>query len=1552
MRFKLVSPSPFPFSDAPFFSVERGGTFEDYLLQFYRFCHFLRFVVKLTRSKDRRVPFLHELVKCFDVGAEETWSYDKVIVAVDQVFISYGYEEVHNIRDWDLFLLIERRTEFPSFVLSFTDVIGERNILMAYLEIKRRNEGFIKIMNGILENSRERLTVAQKKVVDRALNDLEEGHGIAAFADEPTLLVMSSPPLEYRSEEEEGPTPPLSTSPEGFFPDLVDLAPLSPLLSPEEEPLLQPHPLRFSRALEELSRPDSEEEELGSEDEEVRRENEAWKRELLSKLVEWYGIKEEKIRAFMEKGIELFNESERNRNGWTGRRNSLIFTSDGQTYYTRAGDMIPFFLALVSCVFYKVKRNVQDRVAKQNFGSVKLTIKFKLLRGYNVVRGRKVPRLSDADFELQLPRVAFLNERNCFRSYSDFLYFWAGPGIGKPKLNEVRRTFLEDHPSGGTQMGNMTDWWLVKFANVLGDDTWRYRESEINNRDRISDKSFYSCTHIKADINIVTRAVPRNSRRIRGTGIKVGSQNLFWEGMMKGWPKEVIEHMVFMKGETGCYERALDCQCVPFRVEPYFCECKDKVWKDVTVDQLAEKAEGKNLMVIGILIPTKAERKVRMRGDQPERKFYIVYRSDTFYTEIMPKVIFVNLPQWNRGARGHCAIWRGSYVGLTSDYDKFKELCGYNVILQKLCTCAACICPFCGEILRCNKLLDVHYNIHYKRYTCDKCGLSYNDEQEYQDHCLFHCKVPRYMAKITLDKELQDYTEKDKSKDRLIIYADLESAIDSEGKHHNILAGWCDNVNLVVHIHRSLEEMLEAWNKLKEKELQIYFHNGEGYDFHFMIKALCKYPPKDVDSFVLTCDSSEKIRFFNVRFKKHTLYFRDTFAFVSTSLEKWVKSTIGSHEGGKEAIIKGTTKGFPCFMKNTDRDKIPIIFQKNPFPYNAIRKAEDLELPFSKMFEWIHQTDAVDLFCGKYTIEELYEIEKWWRVNYTSLGWFKIIDYYRDYLTCDVSQLCDCMEFFAANVLSEYDLNVHEYYGIPGLTWAAWLKQNRYQLDALPDPKFFDIVNSSIRGGQTGAMTRYYDADEEPDTFVCDLDCNSLYPTVMQKFTYPCNDWATSLAKDDELINSNLSSEETYSLGVHYLKKGLDTLHSRKRSGFVELDLEVVDDERFYSYVPLASKRTVRGVYDYQAMAEYAALYETSVESMCFSGLTQVVGKHEHYCCHTRLLEWYLENDVIRPLHIYKVITGHDEPVFRDYVTHNLEMRKKYAADPIKKMLYKLFNNSLYGKTYEDVTDRCSYEMVRTDKLQSLIDIHRVVEKFGEWTLVETKNDVCEINKPIYLGACITEFSKLWMYKFFYNFIRPAFPNTDVLYTDTDALTIRFSGYGIKSMRDIAEKLNADDDPYRGIRQVIDTSEFNPLPLEEKHIRHNGEAGLFKSETGEGRIMKMIALRAKTYIMVCDDGTIKMSVKGCPMDEKKKLSFEEFKRVLFAEDKYLEIEYKAIRTERHEVYNRILDRIVLSADDRKRYIDEDKIHTYPLFSKKHIEALGKFSLPGPTVFHV
>ena len=107
----------------------------------------------------------------------------------------------------------------------------------------------------------------------------------------------------------------------------------------------------------------------------------------------------------------------------------------------------------------------------------------------------------------------------------------------------------------------------------------------------------------------------------------------------------------------------------------------------------------------------------------------------------------------------------------------------------------------------------------------------------------------------------------------------------------------------------------------------------------------------------------------------------------------------------------------------------------------------------------------------------------------------------------------------------------------------------------------------------------------------------------------------------------------------------------------------------------------------------------------------------------------------------------------------------------------------------------------------------------------------------------------------------------------------------------------------------------------------------------------MVALRAKTYIMVCDDGTIKMSVKGCPMKEKSKLTFEMFKKVLLGECEPFTIEYSAIRSESHKVFNRTLERVVLSADDRKRYIANDKIHTYPLFSHYHLDAVGKVTIP-------
>lgn len=1057
---------------------------------------------------------------------------------------------------------------------------------------------------------------------------------------------------------------------------------------------------------------------------------------------------------------------------------------------------------------------------------------------------------------------------------------------------------INDHPSYYVAIANQ---FFNFVSNAFQNQTYEFYKQKNN----------LPANFIITSVVFTMTSLSKRARPLIGTGID--GNNIFWERLLLAphsrFKKFLSNFVLFgSKDENGkilhgCVQRALMCSCKQNTSDaPVICSCPlPDMLESVDLESCKRmcKENGDRFMIFVIYIEKTDEH------GKNKKSVELLHVGLHYYDNDDGKVLFISMPLWDR-VQGHCALWLPSeYKGAcrSEEFRKYLSKARYNAVLPIISgKDEPCYCPICGAVYN-DKETWAHFIRHQFAFICPSCGLVFDSAESLDVHIHFHCKNLPLDSTIVLSDKMIAYNDPVDTALWICVYADLESAIlpaNSEGREHmNILVGWVDDYNKKVRVATEIKEFFNDLVKLPTTDIIVYFHNGEGYDFHFIVRDLCEARKGFVKEFSIVGDSGQKIRFFTVSYRGKKIHFRDSFAFVSESLEKWVESS------------KKSGCDFPTFKSTFNEYKREILLRKNPFPYNAILCEEDLYRTIDELWGWARCDICEELFCYKYTKEELLEFSNWLEEHCHNCGWKQVYDYYEDYLKCDVSQLKDVMDFFAQSVQQEYKINIHAYYGTPSLSWAAWLRDNKLPLEPLKESKDYDVVNSTIRGGQTGVFTRKYEQEKEGGAMF-DLDCNALYATVMLKFSYPCHDWQ----------NDDIPSDI-----VSWLKE----LHSKGRSAFIEIDMVVKENPGFFDYIPVASKRDLRGIYNYQAMQFYGT---EEPSTMFFRGLTQVVGEHNHYCCHSRNLLWYLEHDVIELKKIHYILSGKDESVFKDYVSHNLEQRKRYAADPIKKMLYKLLNNSLYGKTYEDETQRRDYCLApkETTDTEDFTKVRRTICEMGDWILYEAVKTQYNVNKPVYLGACITEFSKLWMYQFYYDRIKIHYPDSRVYYTDTDALTIFFPTK-VKTLLDVAMELNTEDE------QVIDTSNFEHMPEESRHIKHNNEPGLFKSETGEHGIVKFIGLRAKSYIMVCDNGDIKMSVKGCPMKEKAHLTWEDFDRVLFSKGEGYKIEFDAIRSKFHMVRSVHLEKIVLSADDRKRYILPDLIHTLPLFSKEHLEAI-------------
>ena len=118
------------------------------------------------------------------------------------------------------------------------------------------------------------------------------------------------------------------------------------------------------------------------------------------------------------------------------------------------------------------------------------------------------------------------------------------------------------------------------------------------------------------------------------------------------------------------------------------------------------------------------------------------------------------------------------------------------------------------------------------------------------------------------------------------------------------------------------------------------------------------------------------------------------------------------------------------------------------------------------------------------------------------------------------------------------------------------------------------------------------------------------------------------------------------------------------------------------------------------------------------------------------------------------------------------------------------------------------------------------------------------MSKPLYLGMSILDISKILMYTFWYDYVSSKYGDKAKLcYKDTDSFIIY-----IKT-EDFFEDISND------VKKWFDTSNYDkndkrPLPIG----KNKKVPGLFKDELGGKIITDFVALRAKTYSYLDDDG--------------------------------------------------------------------------------------------------
>ena len=376
--------------------------------------------------------------------------------------------------------------------------------------------------------------------------------------------------------------------------------------------------------------------------------------------------------------------------------------------------------------------------------------------------------------------------------------------------------------------------------------------------------------------------------------------------------------------------------------------------------------------------------------------------------------------------------------------------------------------------------------------------------------------------------------------------------------------------------------------------------------------------------------------------------------------------------------------------------------------------------------------------------------------------------------------LANVFKAFRDTCLRHYKLDAACFYTSPGLAWKACLKQTGIKLELLTNPDMLLMFERGIKDGITQAVRKYASANNkymgdkfnpnEDTTYLQYLDANNLYGWAMSQ-PLPTGGFKWVDVNPNEISKLATRTDKGYLLEVDVsYPKELHNSHN---------DLPF-----------LCERIEINGV----------------------EKLVPNLRDKKNYIIHIQALNQVLQHE-LRLDRIHRVIEFDQSPWLKTYIDFNTQLRMA-ATNDFEKDFFKLMNNSVFGKTMENIRKHRNIKLVTTEEKYLHTVMHPNFKSgvlFGENLMgCEMGKIKAVMNKSVYLGQAILDLRKIIMYEFHYDYMVPkyslAIEKLKLCYMDTDSLV-----YDIKTEHFYED--TANDVEARFDISGCSKTDFRPLPI-------------------------------------------------------------------------------------------------------------------------------------------